>query len=443
MKSLSGPFIDEDASIGRPGTVITADWLNAVQAELAAMVTRFGGTLGHGETQIADLVENWRTRGDVRSALSWSAVDMTGVSGSILWTGVVADEPLCITTALQVIRLTGDLRADVLGSLAEGATAAKIAVLDKTGGAFLVAVVDSAKALHLFSCSISGGNHGTQLTSSKKWETPAGATLNGHIALSIDASAVRTVEMIGLGGMTQFCAYSYALDDGGSTMGATYTLDDDPESSDMPCAVCGDFPDAAVIVLHGSQIAHLGLDDLEPLSSDDLWGAAAGTRRARWFPGSRRICLWASGSANVWVGDPTGHAQSAIPWRRVSLAGPVLDLVESDGAIIALSVSNGALLCHRLPASGDPVLLSQTQAPGFSLAHSDLIRRRAFASVTRGVVWGHGYGYLFASADVRQGFRLAASTRGVDEATQYLLAADLAGRAVRKTSNKVFMSGIF
>ncbi len=42
---INNAFVEEDAAVGRPAAVVTAAWLNAVQAEIAAVITQDGGVL--------------------------------------------------------------------------------------------------------------------------------------------------------------------------------------------------------------------------------------------------------------------------------------------------------------------------------------------------------------------------------------------------------------
>lgn len=51
--SVGGAFVDEDISMGQQPTAVTAEWLNAVQGELVALVEANGGTLSKSDTQQA------------------------------------------------------------------------------------------------------------------------------------------------------------------------------------------------------------------------------------------------------------------------------------------------------------------------------------------------------------------------------------------------------
>lgn len=439
----SGRFVDENALIGREGTVVTAAWLNAAQDEIVAMVTRFGGKIGQGNTQIADTVERWRTRGDHRAALDWSAVDTQALDGEILWAGQIYGEPICITNALEIARLTDTLVADKVGQLATATTAEHLAVHDEGAGAFSIAFVSTNRAVTLFRCSLSCGVTGTALQSAPRWSKSLGFP-ETPLDLSIARSRVRlvtarSVELFGQ--VIHPLAYNLtdgAVVDGGLGFGRFPSSID---STSIKIAACGPSPADTIVAMAGTDVTHTGLEgEMSPVSTDANWLNAVGQRRLRYFPKVDRVCLWTSHSPGVWLADPSVRP---VSWRRIELSGPIVDLVEYEGALLGLSVGQGSLDCHQIPVSESPRRLSSTIAPGFSPDITDIYSRRAWATVTRGVLWGRGYGYLFASADPTRPFALRPTARSPGAATWSLVSASYGGRALGGSGRNVHISGMF
>lgn len=62
--SASGSFVEEDVSIGQEPTSVTAEWLNATQSELVALVEMHGGALSKSDSQQAakSLINALRTQ---------------------------------------------------------------------------------------------------------------------------------------------------------------------------------------------------------------------------------------------------------------------------------------------------------------------------------------------------------------------------------------------
>lgn len=69
---VSNQFSNGDAGIGQPGTKVDADWLNAVQEELVAVITGRGIALVKGTTNQLETALRTRTWTDLTPGTNWT-----------------------------------------------------------------------------------------------------------------------------------------------------------------------------------------------------------------------------------------------------------------------------------------------------------------------------------------------------------------------------------
>lgn len=418
----------------------------ASSGELAVDWARVCGTLSQGDTQIADMVERWRLQGDLRAALEWREIDSSALTGDIVWTGQISGESFLITSTWQLAAVTCFGGAAVLSTLREDAPAiARAAVHDAGDGHFSLATVDATGTLSAYRCALSRASAGgLSVSCVRLWDSSLQSDPRACTSLTIDADTVRSFGIFPLGGTARGCRSAVDLATGEELAGGFFGYFNDDDGLSAPqVALCGDPDKPFPVLLLLNEVVHPGTENCDPISSDADWMAATGERRLTCLPALDRVCLWTTDSSLLWLGTIPASESGDIAWRRIEFDGPILALVEHDGLPLCLSEGSGCLNCHRLFPSGDALLLSTTPAPMFGPDTAALLRKRAFATVSRGVLWGWAYGTAFATLDPKHPFSLRRLATSVAvRAKARLISANYNGHALCDASGLV-VSGMF